>query len=391
VNELEQRLREAFDAAASTVLPGTLRELGSDAPRQPAPSRRVSWPARIIIPAAAAAAAALIAVLAFLAASQARTPAGYPAAGLAGTPEFLVAAPTWLNGGPLQVRDVATGALTSRIRLPVKDGKTTVLGGVSSDGRGRYVLAVHAVTVRETWLYQFSLSAAGKASALTPLAAQPTLPEVVSGIAASQDGQKIAYGIDHCHIFAGSVETCFAQRLAVLTVATRQTRTWAWPGALKTPIGYLSITADGSELSFVSGNDDTLRVMSATAAPGTVAQRSRIVALARNLGRGGFSFAGISPDGSQVFVTTDPGTLPWNVRLVSVRTGKARVISTVQGTGLALDPSGRELMLLSKSAADDVQHPGDLSLIGLPGGTASPVAAWRLPVELDPHQAGYAW
>ncbi len=97
----------------------------------------------------------------------------------------------------LEVVQTATGHVTGQVSTPA--GQIfDYLAGDASD-KTFYVSAQQAdvMATCRAYFYRFSLSAAGQASALTPLpgSGQAGLP---TALAASADGRKLAFSITHC-------------------------------------------------------------------------------------------------------------------------------------------------------------------------------------------------
>jgi hypothetical protein len=213
MSSLEDRLREAYLAAAELV-----REeaVPAQAPARRAVSKRKaasasgarSWPTRRawgIAPIVAAAAAAAIAVTVGVvvphalsgqhARAQAHSPhhaAAHPAAA-SGLPEFIVVS----TSTGLEVVQTATGHVTGQVSTPAGQ----IFARIAGDGSDRtFYVAAQQANVMGTcraYFYKFSLSAAGQASALTPLlgSGQAGLP---TALAASADGRKLAFSITDC-------------------------------------------------------------------------------------------------------------------------------------------------------------------------------------------------
>jgi hypothetical protein len=353
VSSLEDRLRNAYRSAVDSAAPAAMQDLEDLIIQR---SRRASQKdgrrRRVMVPMAAAAAVTAVAVLAValpqaLGLRQAgQRPPTAPPAG----PEFLIE-----DGGgifPLVVRDAATGARVARVNLKerVERPFTYVFPVTTPDGR-TFVAGLYRLDPCRSWLYQFRLSARGQPTAPTAFAALPTVGRQIVSLAVSENGQELAYVATGC----GSPGATY---LAVMDIATRQTRRWSLPAG--SGVGNVSLTANGSLLSYIfqpnsrSETSSVVRVMPTDAAPGSVAERGRTVARAAQFGRSDWiSFAAVSADGSAVYFTTYPEATfpprPWagQVRVVDLATGRSRLVSAPAGQpGLvAADPSVRHLLL----------------------------------------------
>src|SRR5262249_39592895 len=281
-----------------------------------------------------------------------RAPRGPPAG-----PEFLIE-----DGGgifPLVVRNAATGARVAQVNLKeggALPGRTYLYPVTTPDGR-TFVAGLYRLDPCRSWLYQFRLSAQGQPTAPTAFAALPTTDRQILSLAVSENGRELAY------VAGCSSPAAGPSYLAVMDIATRQTRRWSLPAG--SGVGSVSLTANGSLLSYIfqrnsSPTSSVVRVMPTDAAPGSVAERGRTVARAAQFGRSDWiSFAAVSADGSAVYFTTYPEAtfppLPWagQVRVVDLATGRSRLVRAPAGQpGLVVaDPSVRHLLL-------QIQQPG---------------------------------
>jgi hypothetical protein len=357
VNTLEDRLRDAYRAAAQAVPPETIRGLDGQAQgvtraSHPRPRRQK------LIPLAAATAVAAVVVAAALVAPLAmsghqRGPGtsptgrrtGRPPAAQAGPypPYFLALVP---NGNWLSVRSATTGTQVARVLPP-----PGLSFGALAAGNGRtFVAAAWRPHVCATYFYQFGLTGSGAPTALTPFAV-PRLNQLVSDIAISADGQSFGYYTESC-------TEPPAAYLAVTNLATGQTRRWSLPS--QADVGPLSLTADGHLLAYniqlTQLFPSVARVLPTDAAPGTAAQRSRTVAQAAQFGRSDDIYAdAITPDGRALYFTTNATGAAlghgatWELRVANVATRQSRIVAAFPGLALGFtqDPSGRYLLLES--------------------------------------------
>jgi hypothetical protein len=398
LRETEQRLREAFAAAAQTVTPTAIR-LPNPAGRPErcwsrlpwARNRPRSWERRlqlprlyehVLIPLAAAAAVTVIATAmtmvvpkAFSAAQgshrgihqvgqghAAARPAGVARAGelAAAFPRRHVphgATPRYFVG----IRQLSAPTTTSTAfatALAVYSAATgRVVASLVQPGRGRYYQAVTALGSDQTfvaaaipargpdchtWFYRFSLGSQGQPTGWAPLAVPGVTGEVRfnNALAASGDGNVIAYSASAC-------AQDFGSQVGVIHLGTKKVRTWStlWPALPRT----LSLSANGTLLSFVgnpsSGRNDNAQTADAVwtlhtdAAAGPVARHYRKVLHTP----GGVQSAVLSPTGTIVFAMTASNpqssvvSMP-DVNAYDVATGK--LLGLVQTVRYASDQPG---------------------------------------------------
>jgi len=254
---MEERVRDAFDAAAETVT-------AEDLPGPPTPAGR-SWPARglrawaprarmhALVPIAAAACVTAIVVTATLVVPKllAGPPTARPAGALAGPPTFFAGVAEHPPGHfpPSTVLNIyrsATGRVVATARLPKPDH---VFAAVARLGRGRTYVAAAMTSFRgcRTQLYRFSIDSRGRPSELTPLSV-PQVTGSVMELVGSADGNVLAYTA------SGRCAPRGHQVAGVIHLATRQVTTWPYLMG-RTTFGSVSLTADGSVLGFLGGTD----------------------------------------------------------------------------------------------------------------------------------------
>ena len=289
MSRLEDRLRDAYQAAAQTVSEESFRGLGEriaqrDHNRQAQPVTRRG---RVIIPLTAAAAVAAIAVAASLAVPQSQAgrgrPAGNPrptssasgptpiAPDTAGPPPPFFIGINWGKSDiDLGVFNSSTGRLVSR--LAPRDGQQFTATAATGDSRAFIVATAARTGPCQTRLYQLRLTAQGQVAGLAPLAVPQVRGDIQapSELAASANGQVIAYAARDCggeHGWAG-----------VIDLATGRVRTWP---ASSWGLFSMSLSPAGTLAGFVDttafGGNGTAQVLSTGAPPGPLEQRARTV------------------------------------------------------------------------------------------------------------------
>lgn len=270
MNAIEDRLRDAYRAAADTIPPEAATRLASVVPasradRQHRPGRP-SLGARILIPAAAATAVlAIVAGLVTVAGRHSAAPVVRRQSGTAVGHEVSLGPITpspspghyflaLENNGqgsvydPLAVYSALTGHLIAALstpRSPVQPDAAAALGDGST-----FIVASTTVTGNRAWcsgtsrLYRLRLAADGRPASLDPLAL-PAIHGAVESLSATPDGSTVAYTALVCDLplYGTSV-------LGVVDTATGQLRQWTWvkPGVL---VDSLSLSADGRVLTYL--------------------------------------------------------------------------------------------------------------------------------------------
>jgi hypothetical protein len=328
VSTLEDRLRDAYRAAAETVRPQTLT-LRPPLPRRDRRSRR-----RWLVPLAAA--AAVIAVVAAAAVLLPRATPG-PGTGQADrtTPGYFVA----LKGGQppyMLVVNATTGAPGARISPPFS--ATDLDAVATSDGRTFVVAATQPGQCR-TALYRFRLSADGTPTALTPFTTVPGIVANPWAMAVSGNGQ-IAYYAPVC----GQSPRVAVPRefLAVVNTVTGQAKRWTFTNPIGRIAVGLSLSADGR----IVGYGDV--VLDTDAAPGSLAAHMRFVPTGGSLP----GDLAVAPDGKTAYVVTSRTASDWQLRAFDLATWHTRLVHSFPGTpspltAITLDPTGRYLLAQS--------------------------------------------
>lgn len=317
MNTMEDRLRDAYRAAAQTVRPESIKDL----PDQPTQSARpglrpassaMSRRSRIMIPLAAAAAVALIAVTASVVLPGART--GHSSGGAATSgalPRFFLASPETQTGEHTAVFSATTGRELAFL-APPRPG--WAIGATAATGNDRtfVVAAAPGSGCGTTTLYRLRLTARGRPSSLAPLTA-PKIRGSVTALAASADGRTIAYATEFCGATSDSPGA-----IGVVHAGTGQTRQWNWRPDPGQSVDSVTITANGRLIEYAampnkitspgSGQSlpvRTIRLLPADAPPGRAAQRSRaVVTMSRAAPAELFNSAAIAPDGRTLYFCT---------------------------------------------------------------------------------------
>ena len=314
MNTLEDRLRDAYRAAAETVrpeeiLPGAILSPPDHARRRarrtgrtgPGPSR-----IRVLIPLAAAVAviavAAVVAVLLPRAApglGRGKPTAGQTTPALLTTPAYFVVL-NWSQHPSMFVANATTGAQGARISLPFP--AADLVSVATGDGQ-TFVVAATAPEGCTTTLYRFSLAANGTPSPMTPftnVAGQISDPW---DMAVSAGSRFIAYQTMACsHLspeqLLKAAKHGQTQRgyLSVLNTVTGRTKQWTYQTRLNEFLpgtGNVSISANGSVVGFSN------KVIDTSAPAGSLAAHARVVATNGEFGPstiiGGLN---VSPDGT---------------------------------------------------------------------------------------------
>jgi hypothetical protein len=380
MNRLEDRLRDAYRAAAETVEPGSIRpladhiftisETASHTSRGPG-----RWTRHLMIPMAAGAAVAAIAVLTTLiiprliAGARPRggqtpaTPAAKFAVALSGMPGVYSEGATALT-----IFNAISGATVATIRAPLHD--LYFAGVATGDGR-HFVAQLRRPGVCRTWLYRFRLSKAGLPG---PLAAYPvrSVGDLLIAMAISEDGSTLAYAAGGCSLAAGNSP----MHLGIMHLASRQARQWTLPARAK--VLSLSLTAHGTVLAYDTRTGELARsaayVLPTGAADGPAARHSRLAVASGSFGRSAaINSAVITPDGRQVYFTTSlllaASGARWQLRAVELATGRTRVVGRYAGLPVfvSADPSAGRALVVDAFASSSRPAPvPSTSSIGSP-------------------------
>jgi hypothetical protein len=376
VNTLEDRLRDAYRAAAETVRPedilaGAILSPPDHARRRARRTGRPGRPGhgasrrRVLIPLAAA--AAVIAVAAVVAALLPRA-----APGLGGKPTDGQTTPTllttpgyfvelnWTLHPSMFVASATTGAQGARISLPFP---ATDLTSVATGDGQTFVVAATGQGSCSTTLYRFSLAANGTPSAMIPFTKVAGQINGPSEMAVSAGGRFVAYQTLACNTLspeqlAKAAKEHRPQRgyLSVLDTVTGQTKQWTYQTRLNEFLpgtGNVSISANGSVVGFSN------KVIDTTAPAGSLAAYARAVGTNGEFGAstiiGGLN---VSPDGRTAYFATfrtandKPVWTSWQLRAFNLATVHTSLIRSFAGTeggpeAVTFDPTGRYMIVES--------------------------------------------
>jgi len=369
VNTLEERLRDAYRAAADTVrpeavLPDAILSPPGRARERPGrgPSRR-----RLLIPLAAAAAVIAVAAAAAVLLPRAAPGLGrgHPAGGPATpvpltTPGFFVEL-NWAQIPSMYVVNATTGARGAQISLPFPAADLTSVA--TGDGQ-TFVVAATAPESCSTTLYRFSLAANGTPGTMTAFTKVDGQIGDPWEMAVSASGQFVAYQTLACghrspEQLAKALKDDQTQTgyLSVLDTVTGQTKQWTYPTNVNGSVpgtGNVSISASGSVVGFANEVIDT------NAPAGSLAAHARVVATNGEFGSstdlGGLN---VSPDGTTAYFETNaegandkPVWSSWQLRAFDLATGQTRLVRSFPGTeggpaAVTFDPTGRYMIVES--------------------------------------------
>lgn len=427
MNSMEDRLRAAYQEAAQTIAPQTVRHHSEQTIQISTANSR--WDRvesrRVVVPLAAAASVAIAVVLAAvvipraLSASHPTTQplhhrqnnsATIPGDSLA--PRFVIATPSNSSSHiPLVVHSAATGAVVARVRAPQPGMYFDDLA--TGDGR-TYVAVLFRFGGCRSWLYQFRLNGAGHPSALIPYRL-PSTAEGLESIAVSKDNGTFAYVGQKCTNPTGVGPS----DLAVMNVATKRTRRWTIPS--QTDVTSLSLTATGSVLAYAVFRNrpfsNMALVLPTNALPGNAIERSRVIVRARQFRAEEINRDVITPDGRELYFTTigdsASGGTNTQLRVASVATGRSRILqkisdwaydpaanpavskmlvliqpSTAPSPTPTPSPSGRSTAKPSPSASPSQPYDALLAMIDLSTGkiTFLDTSIWQIPAG-----SSFAW
>lgn len=296
MKDIEDRLRDMYDALTSTIVEEGLPGLNE----RRRPARR--WFATFAPLMAAAAVVIAVAGAVTLPELVRSTSAPHPAPArhslVRGTtaavpPYLIVFDEPAIRGpfGPVVVMSEKTGRIIGHVPAPRKGSSWYT--ALPTGSATTFLLAAtlnRGGLCNDTYLYTLTLSASGKPTALTPWT-DPVVHMEIEPYAASADGGTIAFSSYPCR----SVD----QEMGV--IRGNSIRTWRVP--YPTQLGTLSLTADGSELSYVETTAAVARVrLLDTAAPAGLASAASRIIYTYPQRNPAAPLALISPDGTNLYV-----------------------------------------------------------------------------------------
>ena len=388
-SDLENRVRDAYQAAGRTVQPHTLRRTAPGLAAGP-----VRRPLRLnaLIPVAAA-----VAVLAVIGASVAlprlltgaAPKPGNSASALAHDPPFQVIMTSTLTRDTSLLVRTPAGHVDSTLAPP----RGTTWATVAATANPRKFIVATSPSTRAAWhpsrLYTLTLSARGTVTHLTPLAVG-SLSVQLDSLAADADGGVIA--------FSGGSST---GRAVVGVVIGNQVKQWSVSGREAVVLD-VSVTSAGNKIAFITqyngpGNHFAAMVLATSSAPGPLLTRAKTVGsydTKKDLQM--FSVA-ISPDGSRVYVVTRP-IVPPNAKLATTltaysasRQGPPVTIATWTGGEPRLLPIGGKLFAWMYYIPRSPSAPSAASTAYLINPATRTKTAVRLPGLPSGQYAGLAW
>ncbi|WP_433418534.1 hypothetical protein ACQP1V_02850 [Microtetraspora malaysiensis] len=297
---IEQQLRDAFAAGAELVRVETLRPADSALRPETRLRRRKS----LVLAPVMAAMAVVVASFAAMAVFGAPPPVSTQEGGLASGPRYLLTA----GKDGLAIHDAHNGKITDRVTMPSTPKGITrgVPGGYLLTGTGRgttfYVaqsVKSHTTMVSTTWFYRLRVDDRGKVAEVTRDVIAPVIGDAVSSIAITDDGTRLAYGLDGKVCGAGkTLRFCPGARLVVVDLPGRTTRSWTTNAFGN--IWSLSWAADRRTLGFAVASE--VRVLD-TASAGETLKNSHTVVRDVDAPTG----VAISPDGHMILIGTPNG------------------------------------------------------------------------------------
>lgn len=397
MNDIENRLRDAYRGATDTVRPEAIRGLGEHATVISASSR---WLARgklhgLLVPLTAAAAVLVVGVAAAVvvpdALHDARNQGSGATAPLAGNPatHFLVGLAD-TNANYLSIRSAITGVSVATLAAP-KGG----FFGPAATGDGRsYVVAVTRTGQCGAQLLQFKISNTGQPSRLASFKPGGEWRQAIDFLAISRNGRTVAFAGFTCQR-PGARADAGPGKADIGVLVTKQVSKTAytgrgtyWPVPSQSFVNSLSLTADGRQIEFSTDLSarfaSNVYVLPTNAASGSALRRSRVIAEAAAFGAPtAISGSVMTPDGKTVyFATYKTGRAfngRWALRAVDVSSGRSRLITEKRGFGVHIvaNPPVRELIAFVQ--AGPIQPPVPIPSPSpshsqlVPSGSPSPV------------------
>ncbi|HET7018219.1 MAG TPA: hypothetical protein VFI65_30155 [Streptosporangiaceae bacterium] len=342
MNQLEDRLKDAYAAAIETVNPENIRQLDEQSvlitwpqAERPRSTRRWAMPLAAVATLAIIVAASLPTFLPSSSHGGGRAPSGLG--------ERFIGAFT-PNTQTFFIINALTGVRIAAVTPP---SRGEIFRTVATGNGITYVTAVSAPGACGARLYKFSLNSAGKPSKLTPFDGGRLLQDVTE-LALSADGHAFAYLVHTCPF--AKQRNGYVYFVNFKTGLHRQ-----WRVARYTTFSGISLTANGGQLAVGGSPIDGLRsgiLLKPTTdgSRGGIDYPERALVAADKLGHHhGFSVSlpAVTPDGRTVFfVSIGPGHANpgEQIRSIAVKFTRPRsvikLVANVNGmTSLAADPS----------------------------------------------------
>ncbi|TYB41160.1 hypothetical protein [Actinomadura chibensis] len=265
MNEIEERLGRALDAAAATVRPEDLRPLSTP---EAAPSRRRT--ARTWAPVAAVLMVAMVVAGAVLVTGRrGEAPDTRP---VSAATRYLLALPP--SEGPnvhdrARIIDPSTGRSLQEVSTPRGVGRWSAAAGTAGNRTFFLLGTPEDGADGPDRLYRLRVDDRGRTVALDPLPGGDLPGGSVGRLTASADGGTLAFTVD-----AGKGPDRPGVALTVQKVASGHRRAWDLTGYAE----YLSLSADGRRLAlawFSSPRGDGVRVLDTGTLPGDTASWGR--------------------------------------------------------------------------------------------------------------------
>lgn len=396
---MEDRVRDAFGAAAETV---TTQDLpGPPTPRGRARAVRglAAWGARVRVPAlvpatAAAAVAVVIAAGTVVVPKLAAGPqADVAAGGLAGAPAFFagVAAAPNVTVSPSTVVNIyrsATGRVVGTVRAPGALGTIAAVSRLGGDDD--YVAAVVSRSACATKFFRFTIDSHGRPGQLSPLSwpgqQKTEVPGEAGDLTTSTVGGVLAYTASGPCVPPGQ------EWVGVIHLATGKTTTWSYPtkaAGVRQGLRSLSLTEGGAVLGFAAGPlapagwlGSHIWLLPTNSPPGPITRQARqvpgLIAYTREV---------LNRWGTQVYAETPVSSRGSSVELglYSTRTGKRIKLLGSLGQGLGTRGfSGLAITVdVSRQHLIAYGHPGPerVTMVNLTTGHKVSVPAGRLIVN----------
>lgn len=326
MTSIEDRIADAYQSAAETVAPGSLRPLGDTGavispPRQDARKWRQRSRSRIrlIAPLAAAAAMACVAIAVAVAGADGpqghggpRTQTALPGGIPAPKPPYFLG--MYTNPGNdlfsnVAVYDAVTGAVVTDLASHTHGLTFTAVAATASSTE--FLAAAEPASGGQigcgATIYQVKLTAAGRLASLSPMPGAPHPGYVpVSGLQVSADGSALAIESGPCYVQGSG---SFPYRIELLRLAGGHARRWRPAGPTVVPfLG--SLSADGRSLAFSNyagigtsrgTNDGAARIVRASAKGGSLTAAAHVVVPGTRSPAHGVEGVALSPDGKVLY------------------------------------------------------------------------------------------